>query len=598
MGAKEEELAHLMEHFDNEEMFHKKLEEHKIKKATLKRPSGADQVVPSGSVVKDDPAKKKKILSPLEAIQLANAKKALPSPSNLSSSKTCTTMTTTTSSTTIEKLNNSLKPPGYMDGIAVQPNSEEKPVSFEEDAKIDTISTPTKGRVAPPRNRRPPTRKRQNDQDQEQVNSNNCDEGTNATAENNSEEITTMPTAMSSPGMMKKKKKLKKKGAPVGGVSVFGGTDLFGGKNPFANRKVDPSSSEEESMDIGSSTPGAASTEANKQQTELRLPFGEHGSTENKEKPKPPARKSSSSTKLNEKSQAALEPPKKKEAETKLTPEEKSLQELKNGVLRLNTWIQQKLAFAQDDNIFKGDTNIDAQISDFNVVEAELSAQVYAVKGLEKRGNDMINQGHPAVQEIQTSLASMTKAWTDLQTALYQKKQHLEEAIEIIPYMQQCKDFLLWIKEKTVILSSKEFHYDPQKTSLLKKKLGEIQKDMKKQNLQLSSIKKTADRLIKESHPQSKEVTAKLTKVSQSWDSLQALVKTKDSELSGASEVDILLQKLEQLMTKVKNNETQFVLNNTGNNLEEIKKLMKQQEENEKSITSIKDSLVINSNKI
>ena len=129
-----------------------------------------------------------------------------------------------------------------------------------------------------------------------------------------------------SAGMMKKKKKLKKKGAPVGGVSVFGGTDLFGGKNPFANRKVDPSSSEEESMDIGSSTPGAASTEANKQQTELRLPFGEHGSTENKEKPKPPARKSSSSTKLNEKSQAALEPPKKKEAETKLTPEEKSLQ--------------------------------------------------------------------------------------------------------------------------------------------------------------------------------------------------------------------------------------------------------------------------------
>lgn len=102
---------------------------------------------------------------------------------------------------------------------------------------------------------------------------------------------------------------------------------------------------------------------------------------------------------------------------------------MKNGVLRLNTWIQQKLAFAQDDNIFKGDTNIDAQISDFNVVEAELSAQVYAVKGLEKRGNDMINQGHPAVQEIQTSLASMTKAWTDLQTALYQKKQHLEEAI-------------------------------------------------------------------------------------------------------------------------------------------------------------------------
>ena len=126
-------------------------------------------------------------------------------------------------------------------------------------------------------------------------------------------------------GMMKKKKKLKKKGAPVGGVAVFGGTDLFGGKNPFANRKVDPSSgSEEDSMDVGSSTPGAASAEPNKQQTELRLPFGEHSSTDNKEKPKPPARKSSSSTKLSEKAQATLEP-KKKEDEPK-TPEEKGLQ--------------------------------------------------------------------------------------------------------------------------------------------------------------------------------------------------------------------------------------------------------------------------------
>ena len=67
----------------------------------------------------------------------------------------------------------------------------------------------------------------------------------------------------------------------------------------------------------------------------------------------------------------------------------------------------------------------------------------------------------------------------------------------------------------------------------------------------------------------------------------QALVKTKEAELSGASEVDVLLQKLEQLMTKVKNTEAQFVLNNTGNNLEEIKKQMKQQEENDKSITSL-----------
>merc|ERR1712127_451127 len=60
---------------------------------------------------------------------------------------------------------------------------------------------------------------------------------------------------------LKKKKKLKKK-APSGGV------DLFGGKNPFAGRKQDVSSSEEECAIE------QQNSRTNGNKSDLKLPFG------------------------------------------------------------------------------------------------------------------------------------------------------------------------------------------------------------------------------------------------------------------------------------------------------------------------------------
>ena len=543
-GAKEDELAHLMEHFDNEEMFLKKLEEHKLKKATLKRKESAtDQEVPKS---KGEEVKKQKVVSPLDIIRASKARAAVSSTAQPSSKET----------------GNSIPPvpqvPRSLESIAIQPDAEEKPISFDQEANTEVISTPTKGRVAPPRNRRPPTRKRPG-ADQITTNNNSNDMSNN----NNDHHACDIPEnepsmPESSPGTLKKKKKFKKKGAPVGGVSVFGGTDLFAGKNPFAGRKVDPSSSEDEAMEA----PAPA-------QKELRLPFGsvpsDAGSNEQSRERKTsgPARKISSTKKPEDRPSSAAGSASssnhvtKKQEDTR-TPEEKSLEELKMGVKRLESWCSQKLAFAQDNNVLKAGFNIDAQISEFNVVEAELSAQVYAVKGLDKRGNEMITQGHPAVQEIKQELETLNKAWSDLQKALFQKKQNLEEALSLIPFIKQCDDFLLWIKEKTVMLSSKEFQFDAQKATILTKKLNGVKSDMKKHEAQLKLIDKTAGKLVQDSHPQAKDVTAKQTKVHHSWESLQATVRIKESQMSGASEIQVLSETMKEVMNKIKHIEDQL----------------------------------------
>merc|ERR1712156_1008394 len=143
---------------------------------------------------------------------------------------------------------------GVMSGIVITPDAEEVPVSFDDDIRIETIPTPTKDRAPPPKNRRPPTRSSRkpgcdNNEDDQPI-------------QNGSDSINqTLPSP--SP-QLKKKKKLKKK-APTGGVAMFGGVDLFGVKNPFAGRKQDVTSSEDES---------AVDQQQNNNKAEMKLPFG------------------------------------------------------------------------------------------------------------------------------------------------------------------------------------------------------------------------------------------------------------------------------------------------------------------------------------
>merc|ERR1712228_1125852 len=211
-GAHEEDLAELMESFEGEE------EEETVAKPGLKRKSDnqePDQVVPQSQ---DEEAKKQKVIGSV------------------------------------------LRPmPGFLSGIAIQPDAEEIPISFDEEAKVDTISTPTKDRAPPPKNRRPPSRSSRKQP--------SCDNNEEHPQQNGSDS-TNMP-APSPTSELKKKKKLKKK-APAGGVAMFGGVDLFGGKNPFAGRKQDISSSEDET----SIEQQKNRSNDNGNKAELRLPFG------------------------------------------------------------------------------------------------------------------------------------------------------------------------------------------------------------------------------------------------------------------------------------------------------------------------------------
>merc|ERR1712013_552761 len=175
-------------------------------------------------------------------------------------------------------------PPVSSVNIAVQPDADEKPVSFDDlPSDCHLMGSTTKSRVSNLPSRRRPTGKGRNASDpvsnghpppppsmpeagkfeqastaaantagnssvevEEQTNKLTTDRLALPTAGNESEEYDGDESELSRSVVKRGRRSIKKKQPPKGGVALFGGADLFKGKNPFAHRRDDSDEKEGE----------------------------------------------------------------------------------------------------------------------------------------------------------------------------------------------------------------------------------------------------------------------------------------------------------------------------------------------------------------
>merc|ERR1712083_1067987 len=174
-------------------------------------------------------------------------------------------------------------PPMSSVNIAVQPDADEKPVSFDDlPSDCHLMGSTTKSRVSNLPSRRRPTGKGRGPGDPvsngdppppssvdgsgkcEVASAANTSAGTssaeaqseqtnklterlgNLPPGNESEEYDGDESELSRSVVKRGRRSIKKKQPPKGGVALFGGADLFKGKNPFAHRRDDSDEKEAE----------------------------------------------------------------------------------------------------------------------------------------------------------------------------------------------------------------------------------------------------------------------------------------------------------------------------------------------------------------
>merc|ERR1712106_730346 len=151
-------------------------------------------------------------------------------------------------------------PPMPSINIAVQPDADEQPVSFDDlPTNSHVISSSNKNRATLPSKRRPPGRAArpsnghvtnghsENNSDSDRMGklqTNETDDKTNKLTDRlalpeEENEYDGDESEMSHSQVRRGRRSIKRKQPPKGGVALFGKADLFEGKNPFAHRRGD-----------------------------------------------------------------------------------------------------------------------------------------------------------------------------------------------------------------------------------------------------------------------------------------------------------------------------------------------------------------------
>jgi len=157
-------------------------------------------------------------------------------------------------------------PPMPSINIALQPDCDEKPVSFDDlPTNSHVISSSNKNRATLPSKRRPPGRagrqsnghvtnghsENTSDSDLGKLQTNETDDKTNKLTDrlalpSEENEYDGDVSEMSHSQVRRGRRSIKRKQPPKGGVALFGKADLFEGKNPFAHRRGDSEEKEVE----------------------------------------------------------------------------------------------------------------------------------------------------------------------------------------------------------------------------------------------------------------------------------------------------------------------------------------------------------------
>merc|ERR1712025_321944 len=157
-------------------------------------------------------------------------------------------------------------PPMPSINIALQPDSDEKPVSFDDlPTNSHVISSSNKNRATLPSKRRPPGRvarqsnghvtnghsENVSDSDMGKLQTNETDDTTNKLTDrlalpSEENEYDGDVSEKSHFQVRRGRRSIKRKQPPKGGVALFGKADLFEGKNPFAHRRGDSEEKEVE----------------------------------------------------------------------------------------------------------------------------------------------------------------------------------------------------------------------------------------------------------------------------------------------------------------------------------------------------------------
>lgn len=168
------------------------------------------------------------------------------------------------------------------------------------------------------------------------------------------------------------------------------------------------------------------------------------------------------------------------------------VQQLFRDIEDEEAWIREKEPIVASTNRGRDLIGVQNLMKKHQAMIAEINNHEHRIRAVEQAGEDMINNGHFASNDINRRLVWLNEQWNSLKEKSSRRKQDLEDSLQAQQYLADANEAESWMREKEPIVGSNDYGKDEDSTEALLKKHEAIIADLEAFENTIRSLREQA----------------------------------------------------------------------------------------------------------
>uniref|UniRef100_A0A1Y9H0U3 Spectrin beta chain n=2 Tax=Anopheles dirus TaxID=7168 RepID=A0A1Y9H0U3_9DIPT len=258
-------------------------------------------------------------------------------------------------------------------------------------------------------------------------------------------------------------------------------------------------------------------------------------------------------------------------------------------------WINEKQKKLEADaHSYAGVSNMEDKVKrlkKLQAFDAEVNANEGRIREVSDKGEKLITKKHECAGEIQDELVKLMQSWNVLLNELASRSRGLKEAQDILEFNTQLDKLEAWIRDKEMMVHAGETGRDLEHCNALRRKLDDVDSDMRVDDQRIKNINQLADKLVSQDKVEGKNVQQRRENFNSKWKSLQGALSRYRDLLAGAYEIHVFNRDVDDTAERIGEKMLAMSVEDTGRDLNAVEALKRKQEAIERDMTAVEQKI-------
>lgn len=231
------------------------------------------------------------------------------------------------------------------------------------------------------------------------------------------------------------------------------------------------------------------------------------------------------------------------------------------------------------------------QLQKHQAFQAELAAHRGNIVAIQQKGEQLVHKGHESTPEVRQQLERLLKKWKALLTALESRGRGLEEAQDMLDFESQVDKAEAWIRDKELMIQAGDTGEDYEHCQALRRKLDDVDSDMRVDDSRIRNINSLADKLISQGRSDTRGIQQRREELNGKWKALQGALDNYRAKLAAALEVHAFARDVDDTFGRINEKAIVLATKDESQTLHAVETLQRKQDAVEREMTAIENKL-------